>query len=185
MNCPHCIDQELYAETVEESLTMQTCHQCHGRFLTSTVYFDWLEAHGPNLPETSSDAATRLETVESQQAKRCPDCGAILVPYKVGRETGFSLDRCWQCGGIWFEQNEWEILRSRNLHDDIHLIFTKPWQEEVRQRELARQREMRLRQSFGDADYEELIRVKAWLDAHPKSRELYSYLLNEARVLPL
>jgi Zn-finger nucleic acid-binding protein len=184
MNCPVCHSVELSAEVVEDGLVMQTCPQCRGRFLTSSVYFDWLEVHGENLPEIPAVAVQVPASGETNHAKRCPDCGAILVPYKAGRDTGFSLDRCFHCGGVWFDENEWEILRARNLHDDVHLIFTRPWQDDVQQQEAARLREVRLRATFGSGDYDELMRIKEWLDNHPKSRELYSFLMHEARVLP-
>jgi Zn-finger nucleic acid-binding protein len=183
MKCPHCTTIALVSQTVEGSLQLWECTLCEGHYLPSAEYFRWLEQQGENLPEVAADDSEPLTLQETKRGKLCPDCGAILVPYKVGRDTGFSLDRCGQCGGIWFEKNEWATLRARNLHDDIHLIFAKPWQDEVRQRELAKMREARLRQTFGDADYDELMRIKTWLDARPKSQEMYSFLLSERRLL--
>ena len=107
-----------------------------------------------NLPEVSPDAEN-LELQESGKAKLCPECGAILVPYKVGHELPFSLDRCGHCGGIWFEKNEWEALCAWNLHDDLHFIFSKPWQDAVALAARAEQRETRLRQTFGDGSRKE------------------------------
>ncbi|MDX1935283.1 MAG: zf-TFIIB domain-containing protein [Capsulimonadales bacterium] len=185
MECPLCPGVRLQQEEVENGLTMLTCAHCLGRFLPSNTYFDWLDKAGPNRPERPAQQIGPIETSEPNQAKRCPDCSGILVAYKVGRDTGFSLDRCFHCGGIWFDANEWETLRARNLHDDIHRIFSKAWQEDVRKTELVRQKEQRLRQTFGSADYDELVRVKQWLDEHPKSREMYAFLMYEANIVRL
>lgn len=179
MKCPVCILSELKTNVLEGALQTLHCGGCGGHFLQATTYWKWLEEHGENLPEIPAQDVEPLETNDVKRGKLCAECGGILVPYHVGRSTGFSVDRCGQCGGIWFDKNEWETLRLRNLHDDIHFIFSKHWQDAVAREERDKQREARLRQTFGDTDYEELLRIKAWLDAHPRSRELYSFLMNE------
>jgi hypothetical protein len=86
---------------------------------------------------------------------------------------------------MWFDQNEWEIMKSRNLHDDVHLVFSQPWQSAVRAEEHTAAMDDILRQQLGDADLKEIKRIKDWIQKHPKSAELYAYLLfgkNESRV---
>jgi Zn-finger nucleic acid-binding protein len=178
MKCPVCLTEPLLPGDPEANLRTLHCPQCSGQWLQSARYWEWREQHGENLPEIPASEAEAPPVEESGKGKLCPECSAILVPYKVGHELGFSLDRCARCGGIWFEKNEWEALRVRNLHDDIHFIFSHAWQAAIAQREREQAREERLRRTFGEEDYAELVRVKAWLDAHPHSRAFYAFLLD-------
>ncbi len=105
------------------------------------------------------------------------------MKYKVGHGIGFSLNRCGHCGGVWFDKNEWEIMKSRNLNDDVHLVFSEAWQSAVRHEEHQNAMDEILRKQIGDEDLKEIQRVKTWLQGHPKSGELYAYLLSGREAL--
>jgi Zn-finger nucleic acid-binding protein len=108
----------------------------------------------------------------------CPTCGTILIRFKVSHEIDFSLDRCGKCGGIWFDSKEWEILKSHGWHDDIHRIFSRPWQAEILRQEHQKNRERILIEKFGMEDLAEVRRIKSWLNNHPHKQELYAFLTN-------
>lgn len=177
MNCPICKNAPLSADWPEPELETQQCAQCGGRWLSSEAYWRWREPRGPqSLPERAVGEVATFLVEEARQGKLCPECGAILLPYKVGHDTGFSLDRCGHCGGVWLERNEWETLQSRNLHDDIHLFFAAPWQAQVFQEERHAAREVLLLEKFGESDLAEARRIKAWIDGHPRRDELLAFL---------
>ncbi len=77
---------------------------------------------------------------------------------------------------MWFDRNEWEVLKSRNLHDDVHTIFTAFWQSGVRKEEMRKNLDYMYLTKFGEEDYAEIKRVRAWLDEHPRRTELLAYL---------
>ena len=113
---------------------------------------------------------------EAGKAKLCPECGRFLTRAKVGHGVGFHLDRCGACGGTWFDANEWEVLRARNLHDDVHFIFSAAWQAHVARREREEAHERLMAEKLGDADWAEVKRIRAWLHGHPQRSQLYAAL---------
>ena len=84
-------------------------------FLTASV----LEAHRLNsvyvekstLDEKPFSDVT-FEVKDVQGAKICPECGRILLKYKVGHGLDFFVDHCSGCGGIWLDKNEWNALKE-------------------------------------------------------------------------
>jgi Zn-finger nucleic acid-binding protein len=99
-----------------------------------------------------------------------------MAKFKVGRSLDFSLDRCGQCGGIWFDKNEWEILEGMDLQGQIHLIFSDVWQHRVRDAEDAKHLEKLFVEKVGERNFVEIKRIREWLDQHPHRRELRAYL---------
>ncbi len=178
MKCALCRTETLEPIKLENNLQAYRCTTCHGVWLTSADYWQWLEQHGPNLPETLVPTGVPV-LGESDQAKVCPSCGHILLSYHIGHEVSFTLDRCGNCNGIWFDAQEWEILRQRNLHDDLHMMFTAAWQRQVRQEEHKRALQAIYTDKLGAEDYAELRRIKSWLYAHPQRVAMLAYLNEE------
>ncbi len=179
MRCPVCKEPELATHELEADLRSRDCPRCHGRWVPSYEYSRWREAHPEDLPERAPEEAPDTpEVTESGKGKLCPECGRILLPYKVGHGLSFSLDRCGSCGGFWMDANEWEALKARNLHDNVHSVFGQAWQRRVFEEEQARRREERLRERFGEADYAEAWRIREWAWSHPRCEELLAFLTN-------
>jgi Zn-finger nucleic acid-binding protein len=184
MDCPVCKTVPLQTHQLDEGLVTHSCPQCSGQYLRSERYFQWLQRHGENLPEKSPDLALHLPVHDSKPGKLCPECGAFLIRHKVGHGMEFHIDRCGRCGGIWLDENEWDVLKSHGLHDDMHHVFSQAWQAEVKGQE--RQQHYRevvmhilddkLLQLCSGEDLAKLKEFKAWLDGHPNRRELYAYL---------
>jgi Zn-finger nucleic acid-binding protein len=178
MNCPVCKTPELISTDLESNLTSYRCPECGGNWIRGAEYWRWLERHGPNLPERS-DQDSGLSLAEPGKHIDCPECRFRMVKYLVGHGFSFTLDQCGGCKGIWLDRNEWEVLKERNLHDDVNAMFTSFWQAEA-QRELRRKRLEEIYISrFGADDYAEISRIRAWLLAHPKRPELLAYLTDK------
>jgi Zn-finger nucleic acid-binding protein len=178
MQCPVCKTVSLVEHELESQLPGLKCPACEGQWLKSFNYWRWVKQQGENRAENAPDEGLPLTVVETGRAPICPECGHILLRYKVGHDLTFTLDRCSHCGGVWFDKNEWAILKSRNLHDDLHFIFSPSWQAEVTRLERRVTHEQILRERLGEPDFAEAQRIKQWLDAHPQKHALLAYLAN-------
>jgi Zn-finger nucleic acid-binding protein len=174
MKCPVCKTTELTQINLEDKLPANGCGQCGGKWLSSFRYYEWLQFHGSTLPEKPYEGPP-LAIAERQDAKLCPECRRILVRYAVGHGTNLTLDHCGSCNGVWLDTNEWEALKGRNLHDEIHLIFTRDWQTQVRKEERKKHLDAIYARHFG-TDYEEIKRVRQWLDQHPERGRIVAFL---------
>jgi Zn-finger nucleic acid-binding protein len=108
--------------------------------------------------------------------KPCPECAFTMFKYRVGHGLEFHLDQCMGCKGIWFDKDEWETLRARNLHDDLHALFTAPWQAKASREDRKRRLEQMYIRKFGAEDYAEIKKVRGWLAEHEHKHELLAYL---------
>ena len=115
MNCPVCKKATLQNADITTNLKVKLCKQCGGCWIQSYQYWKWLDKHGDILPEKPVAETSPLPVNDSQAGKICPECGHFLTRRKVGRGISFHLDRCNNCGGIWFDKNEWEILHTRKV----------------------------------------------------------------------
>ena len=111
-----------------------------------------------------------VEILENTSAKICPESGTIMLRYKVGKGFDFAIDRS-STGGVWFDAGEWEALRERNFHDEVHLIFTAPWQQSVRDDQSASVRKDILIERLGEDLYNELSLLRGRLNEN-KHKEL-------------
>jgi Zn-finger nucleic acid-binding protein len=118
----------------------------------------------------------QIEVKDHKGAKLCPECGKILLKYKVGHGLDFYVDHCSACGGIWLDQNEWQALEALNLHDEIHRIFSTAWQKQIRQENLAQTMEAVFKNRFGEESYAKAKEIREWLNTHPQKDELMAFL---------
>ncbi|QNN24767.1 zf-TFIIB domain-containing protein [Planctomycetales bacterium ZRK34] len=181
MQCPVCKTASLHNDQLESNLATLSCTACGGHWIKSYQYWRWRDAHGRDLPELPPtpilDEASSVPNAGSATAPRlCPDCGHFMRRYPVGHETDIELERCGNCGGMWFDASEWESLRERNLHDDVHKVFSEVWQTEVFRRQRAEAREKLLHEMLGAEDLDKVRNIKSWLDKHPRRSELYALL---------
>lgn len=184
MRCPVCKATRLEPTQLEQDLITHTCSTCGGNYITSQRYFKWLERHKEQLPQRPADQTAKLPVSDSKPGKLCPECGAFLIRHLVGHGIEFHLDRCGRCAGIWLDKNEWEILKSRNLHDDVHMIFSQAWQTQVKREQRTKEYngfvvgllDEKLSLHITPEELARLKELKGWLDSHPHSREMYGYL---------
>jgi Zn-finger nucleic acid-binding protein len=178
MKCPVCKTEELQLSALETNLTARRCGACGGNWIPSFEYWKWRDQQSGNQPEVAPAPGAPNPTTGMLVAKLCPECNGILIRYKVGRGVGFSIDQCGNCRGVWLDKDEWEALKSRNLHDDVYTFFTAPWQAQVRQEESAQNQELIYIKKFGAEGFEEVRRMKEWIEAHPRRQEILAYLMH-------
>ena len=110
---------------------------------------------------------------------KCPACGNTLHEMNAGSVT---VDVCTEgCGGIWFDRNEWEILVSRNLHDEVHYVFSAAWQSRLLDEETGEAYEKRIESIVGTSDYGKIRHTAQWIAAHPKKSTLISYIQEKCK----
>ena len=176
MHCPICKQVTLKKAELDSGLFAQECSQCHGKWIQSYFYWRWREKLGGGFDEIPAEYVTQARIDDNRAAKLCPECGHLLIRYPVGHQTGFELDRCGNCGGVWFDAREWETLRARNLHDDVHKIFSEIWQNQLRREERDKNRQTFYQTKFGPADYQKAAEFRLWLHTHPLSHELFAFV---------
>lgn len=178
--CPICDEKGgklLQATKLEERLVGYHCKGCGGYWICSRDYHGWLESKGEILEEKDGyDMDLRSE--DTLKAKLCPECSRIMNKYKVGHGLPFKIDLCGNCNGFWLDKNEWEILKSRNLHDEINKIFTCNWQKDVRDEESRERLQQMLKERLGRESLEKTEAFKQWLNDQNEKSIILSYLKN-------
>lgn len=174
MKCLVCKSEAVFEKVTDENLRVKECKDCGGQWLSSSQYYSWLERHGQTLPELPYSEIT-YEINDSQNAKICPDCGRILLKFKVGHGLVFSLDHCRSCNGVWFDKNEWKALAGRNLHDELPRIFSTEWQKHIRKEEVAGYYEDVYSSKFGD-QYNRIKDFKLWLEDQELKSAILAFL---------
>lgn len=177
MKCPHCKSSNMAVTELEQNLSAHECSDCLGVWIKAANYWRWLQRHGESLPELPAEMTAALDVEDSTNAKVCPDCGHFLTRKQVGHGISFQIDRCTTCGGIWLDKNEWDILKSRNLHDEIHFVFSEAWQKEVLSEQQAEYRAKHAMEILGSADYNKLVDVKNWLSDHPQKEFIMAHIM--------
>ena len=132
MRSPVASHKQMIRIELADDLIAFQCPETEGVFLPTDSYFRWLSrqpARVPHLPKSDND---REELIEDDEViKICPESGQIMQRYKVGHGFSFYLDRS-PSGSIWLDRGEWQALKDRQFHDELHLVFTAPWQDKVR-----------------------------------------------------
>jgi hypothetical protein len=167
--------------TLERGLNAYRCPDSGGHYITSNDYLGWLQqqpARLPHLPEGEPTVAPD----SSSPAKICPESGTLMTRYKVGHGFTFSIDRS-ITGGIWLDSGEWEALKQRNFHDEIHLVFTAPWQKQIRTAQSQATYAETLNASLGQDLLDRLTAMRAELSDHPHRNLALSYLAEKSNNL--
>lgn len=175
MHCPLCA-HELHPLELEPGLPAARCPRCTGHWLRLGDYANWRAAQPRDLPVVAGASPPAEVGPDGALLKQCPDCGQILTRFRVGHGVTFRLEQCRRCQGVWFDGSEWDILRARNLHDDLHVIFSDPWQHTLAAERSLHRTEAQFEQWLGVEGYERVREMKAWVDSHPYRTELLAYL---------
>lgn len=179
MRCPCCQTSTLKRARLDEHLAVYACDSCEGQWVSSYDYWHWLEwqaSSGPIKQCTAGDLSDTLYASDNRRASFCPECNHLMRRAKVGHGLEFYLDRCSHCGGNWFDKGEWEILKAHHIHDKVHLVFSQPWQSQLRQAEFNRVLDETYRSALGDEDYAQALEIRAWLEQHPHRNYILSVL---------
>jgi Zn-finger nucleic acid-binding protein len=176
MKCPICKTAALKETELDSKLTALQCSKCSGIWIPAIKYRKWIDQFGSNIPENKTVSSNIVSDAGFEKIRVCPECGAFLGRYEVGHGVSFKIDHCGRCGGFWLDKGEYEALKARNLHDDIHSIYLNSWQEGLRKARTENVINKRLAAAMGENDYTEMRRVKEWLVNHPQKALILAYL---------
>ena len=179
MNCPRCQKGVLRFTELENKLPANSCTECGGVWINDANYWKWQTYHGATLPERPVEATAKLAVTETSEIKVCPECSHFLTRRKVGHGIHFHIDKCAACGGVWLDHNEWEVLKSRNLHDEIHLIFSEEWQKEIRDSERNDVLVSEAKHRLGEDTFNHLAEFKFFLDSSPHKSYIIALLCDD------
>jgi Zn-finger nucleic acid-binding protein len=152
------------------------CGECKGTWVARSNYDAWRARHPRDLPETT--APTQVAVAGAHKAKLCPQCGHLLLPYRVGHGLPFAIDYCGACGGVWLDGNEWDAIKAKNLHDNLHDIVSAHWQAAVRQTDVQDAIEQTYKRVLGPA-YAKACDLRTWLRDQPQKSLILAYLADE------
>lgn len=176
LSCPSCSEEtRLKLHREENQPLVHRCESCSGHWLSWDDYFDWLSKQSEKLP-IREDGSLDVEDEDMAKARICPECHVILVRYKIGHGTSFHLDYCRRCNGVWFDAQEWEVIRSKNLHDKVNTFFTRAWQTTIRHEAVNRRLDDMFRRRLGDVDYRRVTAFKSWLDSQSAKSSILAFL---------
>lgn len=116
MQCPKCTAFELLpayhpkAKDYDLSAQPHMCPHCGGMWMPSATAIGLLGADTVLQPVVIDDPSA----IRNRDAKvgLCPRSHGMLIRITIFDEEPYSLERCVQCGGMWFDGGEWERLRK-------------------------------------------------------------------------
>lgn len=179
MKSPVQSHQSLEQVTLGNGLIAYRCPETSGHWIPLENYWKWQR----RTPATESTDRLNLAIPPVSEfddhVKICPVSGTIMTRYRVGHGLDFRIDRS-ITGGIWLDGGEWEALQAGNLHHELHLIFTAPWQKAVRNEDHERQYNEMLRKNLGDDFHRQLTVLRDRLKDHPARAEALAYLQGQS-----
>lgn len=165
---------------LEPGLEAYRCSKSGGIWIPLQSYENWKEGYrSGEFPLPPEYVPENVDDGE-RPALLCPESGCLLVRYRVGHGLKFHLDRSPRTGGVWLDGGEWEALKSKGLHDELHFIFSSSYQHrlarERRETQLSRQFVSRI----GEQDFQRVADFATWFREHPRQRDIMAYLLDAA-----
>lgn len=159
---------------LEPGLTVFHCPESNGHYLPAECYWRWLAKHPERLAKFPP-SGENLPPEEAPSTRICPESGLPMLRYKVGHGFSFTIDRS-PTGAIWLDAGEWNALRDHHFHDELHLIFTLPWQRRVRQEGTTQALSENLRNRIGEESLTKVSDFKAWLQAQDEQSAILAFL---------
>jgi Zn-finger nucleic acid-binding protein len=158
-----------------EGLHTRRCTHCLGVLLLLKDYRVWRDRHFSSLPTIEPHPMSGQE--QSSKARFCPLCQHLMGRYRTGDAASFWLDYCPTCDAVWLDDGEWVLLEKSGFAPYLDTLLTERWQKLIQSKKTLSYRDERLRARFGEETLAEIQRIKTWLDAHPRKKELLAYLV--------
>ena len=168
--------------SLENGLDAYHCVDSGGYYIPSRSYLFWLQQQPARLPHLPEPTESVEIMSDSSSPLICPESGTLMTRFRIGHGFAFAIDRS-ITGGVWLDGGEWEALRNRNFHDEIHLVFTAPWQKQVRTARAQATYEETLRSTLGPGLLDRLTALRDELMDHPHRNLALAYLTDKANTL--
>ncbi|MDE1460405.1 zf-TFIIB domain-containing protein [Spartinivicinus poritis] len=173
MKCTSCKKGVLTPTRLDKQIPCMTCNSCKGNWLYLEDYLSWKEKN----PEAKfKNIKTNIKPRATTSALLCPKTSIIMSRFRISSKYEYKINLSPTINGIWLEKDVWELLKKEGLADKLNQIFTDPWQRKIKKEMSKAMFENMYQQQFGEDDYEEIKKIKAWLSKHPKKIHLIGYL---------
>ena len=171
MLCPACSSKSFTAVKLEAGLPVDRCTDCSGVWVDLENYRHWRKT----MSEIAAmEYAGEIEVVDDA-VRMCPKTRRLMARVKVCNVIPLRLDFSAAAHGVWLDRGEWEALLALGLHDQLDAVVSERWQRELQEAASRERMEKAHRARFGDS-YEELLRMRAWLQVQANAAEMIAFL---------
>ena len=177
LHCPRCnAAGTLQVAQLDKGLDAPCCNRCHGSWLELSRWRDWRSKQpAATKPEPVVSNAHLLEP-EAPQVGTCPQCQRLMSRLRVAVGLPFRLDRCVSCQHVWIDGGEWLAMSQHGYQLVLDDVVSDRWQRLVREAEASQAREAAWSERLGAEVYNEILKIRNWLDAQPNRAALMSFL---------
>ena len=172
MICPACGAKHFAPVKIEGGLPAEQCADCQGVWVELELYRMWRK----NRPQIAAHEFAGEITEVNDAVRLCPKTGRMMTRIRVSNETPLLLDYSVAGQAVWFDKGEWERLVALGLADQLDAVVSERWQLDLKQAASRDRLEKAMRVRFGDAGYEELVRVRDWMSTQPNRLEMIAFL---------
>lgn len=179
MQCPKDKKVELVDSRLAGDMAVKHCPDCKGTWIPAGEYEVWQSQQSQTrveaIPKTLD--VDYVQSPFDTKAALCPECRHYLSRAKVGLKTPFYVERCPNCGGIWCDRGEWDILERLGLHTSIGQLFSSEWQIRVKAREYAAREKEATVEKLGESLAQQVFELAELLENHPNGDFGVAYLM--------
>lgn len=177
MECPKERGIELIDYVLAGDLAVHHCPSCAGNWLPAAAYTVWQQQHPNGAAEVVQAEVPYTPSLLDSRTALCPDCRGFLSRARVGSAHPFYVERCPQCGGIWCDRGEWDVLERLGLHTIIDQLFSSDWQSRMREREFTTRERWALVDKLGPELARQIFELAEQLEKHPNGDFGVAYLM--------
>ena len=172
MICPVCCARHFAPVKIEGALPAEQCSECQGVWVELELYRMWRK----NRPQSAAHEYAGKITEVNDVVRLCPQTGRMMTRIRVSNDNPLLLDYSVAAQAVWFDKGEWERLKALGLADQLDAVVSERWQVELREAASRERVEKAMRARFGDAAYEELVRMRDWMATQPNRMEMIAFL---------
>ncbi len=130
MRSPRHPASTLEARELEPGLPAFVCPHSGGWWIDGEQYWRWIR-RGATV-NTGAPRPVPVALDDDDGALISPRSGRLMRKFRVGGTPDFRIDVDTVTGGFWLDQHEYDLLRTRGLHAQLHLIADESWQQALR-----------------------------------------------------
>ncbi len=142
IKCPACGSEMTKIFIADKGINIDVCSNGCGGIFFDNKEIQEFSGENDNISEIKQALAGKnFMPVDENQTRICPACG---TPMTKTRALGIQIDTCYKCGGLFLDNGEFELVRSKfpkkpkvkpveyNPNSDINMEeFYKDTQDEV------------------------------------------------------
>lgn len=170
MECPKCKNSGLRKKGSDASAH---CNKCGGMWLGGEELPNFIEKYSEQHDDEVGSS------VNDKRTGLCPSGHGILIRAKIEIDEPFYLEKCSACGGIWFDNGEWQRIVNHDLAHNLNELWCRSWQAKQRQEKSRNSYLEANKELLGDAVFDEIMRLSEKLKDHPEKGRAIALLQQE------